>query len=90
MLAVDKISFDACSLGVAAVGVAGRMQSASETHQIQPVVHTHIYTEHSASAALALVQLSEYPLFHTDDNICCQYSHIAITIVNYWEYSLSH
>jgi len=34
MLAVDNISFDACSLGVAAAGVAGRMQSASETCQI--------------------------------------------------------
>jgi len=31
MLAVDKISFDACSLGVAAFGVAGMRQSVPET-----------------------------------------------------------
>jgi len=32
MLAADKMSFEACSLGVAAFGVAGRIPSESETN----------------------------------------------------------
>lgn len=32
MLAADEISFDACSLGITVFGVAGKMQSVSETY----------------------------------------------------------